>query len=732
MTRIALILLLVFVNFKSLRAGYYSTPAVPNINTNNVIVVTNAAYGAVGDGATTNTAAIQAAIARAAAGGLTNGASGGTVEIPPGIYLCGPLTMASSVNLQLDAGAILRMLPLGMYPGGTNTGTTFISGSRLHDIEISGSGAIDGQGAGWWPYPKMPRAIMISPSECNRILIQNVTLSNSPMFHIAISGSHSGNATVQNVTIRAPSNSPNTDACDVDGTNVLVQNCDISVGDDNFTCGGGTSGVLLTNNTYGTGHGISIGSYTGNGGVSNITVINCTMNGAVNGIRIKSDNDRGGMVQNISYYNISITNVNFPIQIYGYYNEVGTPSSISPYYAATQAVAAVSDTTPIFRNITFSNITATSVKGYPIGVIWARTEMPATNLVFNKLNIAGDRSFDLYNVRGAQFMDCALQTSARSNTFSLFNASVLITNSVPLNQLFTFEGLSTNGYGNALSFYNATGALKNTNALGAGALNLAASVFTVSNNWNFAPQSVLNLTIGTNAASMAVTGDLALGGVVNISAGSGFTNGSYPVMKFAGSLSGLLPEIGSTPAGFSYSYSWNTNTPGLVNLLVSLPAPTNLIATATNLQVNLQWNSVYGAATYNVRRGTTSGGPYALICSGLLGTNYEDTNVTNATAYYYVITANGPGGESLNSVEASAAPLPSALPVNLAVQVVAGQLQMAWPQDHLGWQLQMQTNAPGEGIGTNWFTVSNSSNVMSTNMLISPSNGPAFFRLVYP
>ena len=127
--------------------GYYSTPTLPNIDTKNVIVITNAAYGAVGDGVTTNTTAIQNAIDKAASGGTTNGAAGGTVEIPPGIYLSGPLTMASSVNLQIDAGAILRMLPLGMYPGGTTSGTTFISGSNLHDIEISGSGAIDGQGA---------------------------------------------------------------------------------------------------------------------------------------------------------------------------------------------------------------------------------------------------------------------------------------------------------------------------------------------------------------------------------------------------------------------------------------------------------------------------------------------------------------------------------------------------------------------------------------------------------
>ena len=90
-------------------AGFYSTPALPIINTNNVVSVLT--YGAVGDRVTTNTTAIQNAINKAATAGTTNGAAGGTVEIPPGIYLCGPITLANAVNLQVDAGAILRMLP---------------------------------------------------------------------------------------------------------------------------------------------------------------------------------------------------------------------------------------------------------------------------------------------------------------------------------------------------------------------------------------------------------------------------------------------------------------------------------------------------------------------------------------------------------------------------------------------------------------------------------------------
>jgi polygalacturonase len=711
----------------------YTPPALPIINTNNVVTVTSPPYNAVGDGVTTNTTAIQAAIAKAAAGGTTNGAAGGTVEIPPGIYLSGPLTLASAVNLQIDAGAILRMLPLGQYPGGTNTGTTFISGSNLHDIEISGSGAIDGQGAAWWPYSTVTGALrprMFSPSDCNRLLIQNVTLSNSPMFHIAISGSKSGNSTVQGVTIYAPGSSPNTDACDVDGTNILVQNCNISEGDDDFTCGGGTSGVLLTNNTYGTGHGISIGSYTDSGGVSNITVINCTMNGTVNGIRIKSDAGRGGLVQNITYANIGMTNVNFPIQIYSYYLEVGTPGGISPNYAATQTVAAVTGTTPIYRIITFSNITATSLSGYPIGILWARTEMPMTNIIFNKVHITGNRSFNLYNVHGAQFIDCNLKCTATTNTFQLFNSQAVITNSAPTNTLFTFDGLTTNGYGNQLSFYNASGSLKNTNVFDDGPLTLSSSTLTISNNLTLFPATVLNYSLGTNAATVSVSSNFTLGGTINVMAGAGFSNGVYTLLTCGKILSGNLPALGTTPPNYNYSLYFGAAAPNVVLSVILLP-PANLVATATNLQINLKWNAVNGATSYNLKRGTVSGS-YSTVFSGLTTTNFTDVTVTNTVNYYYVVTAFGAGGESTNSSEVSATPLPSNQPANIVALVVGDQLQLSWPQDHLGWRLQIQTNSLSAGLGTNWSTVANSTNVNQLSVPIISTSDSVFLRLIYP
>ncbi|MGH7952241.1 MAG: glycoside hydrolase family 28 protein [Limisphaerales bacterium] len=567
-----------------------SAPTLPNINTNNVVSILN--FGAIGDGVTTNTTAIQNAINSAASGGMVNGAAGGTVEIPAGIFLSGPLTLKSSVNLQLDGGAILRMLPYDKYPGGIVNPQNFISGSSLHDIEISGAGAIDGQGEPWWPgYKTNNRPIMIRWSDCNREAIQNVTLSNSPEFHISISGSKAANTTVRSVTIRAPSSeanppSHNTDACDVDGTNILVENCNISVGDDDFTCGGGTSGVLLTNNTYGNGHGVSIGSYT-DGGVSNITVINCTFNGTDNGIRIKSDDGRGGLVQNISYYNLGMTNVHFPIQIYAYYNEVGTPSSITPTTAATEPIAAVTGETPVFRNIIFSNITATAISGYPAAIIWARTEMPATNILFSHVNISASKPFEIYNAAQVQIADSQITPPAGSSTFLLFNAQVILTNSAPANPV-SFDGLTTNGYGNVFTLYNTQASLNNTNVFGDGSLTLGSSTLTIGNNLTLFPSTILNYALGTNAATIAVAGNLTLGGTINVTGGAGFANGAYTLLTYAGKLSGALPTLGSKPAGVAYSF--DTNTAGQIKLIAGPSlAPTNLLFQVNGNQLQLSW-----------------------------------------------------------------------------------------------------------------------------------------------
>ena len=410
----------------SAKAQSFVTPALPEIpgRTFNI-----ASYGALGDGMATNTAAFRAAIRAASAAG------GGIVEVPAGVFLCGPIQMASRINLRVSG--TLRMLPLDKYPGGTVKPENFISGEKLNDVAISGAGAIDGQGAPWWPFAKTKganRPRMIALSGCDRVLIEGVTLSNSPMFHIAIGGKLA-NVTVRGVTIRAPAStdpvlpSHNTDACDVSGKDILIQDCDVSVGDDNFTCGGGTSDVLITNCTYGCGHGVSIGSHT-RGGVSNITVINCTFNHTESGIRIKTDRDRGGFVHNLSYRNLRMTGVGCPILIYASYmatdSEYRNLTKLTPAIAAQYPAAPVTELTPFYRDIVFSNITATAEPGSRAGLIWGLPEAAVTNVLLQNVNITADKPFGIFNAQGVRLLDCQITTPAGVNHLSCTNAQVAI------------------------------------------------------------------------------------------------------------------------------------------------------------------------------------------------------------------------------------------------------------------------------------------------------------------
>jgi len=104
---------------------------------------------------------------------------------------------------------------------------------------------------------------------------------------------------------------------------------------------------------------------------------------------------------------------------------------------------------------------------------------------------------------------------------------------------------------------------------------------------------------------------------------------------------------------------------------VTVPAaPTGLTATAGNAQASLTWTASAGATGYNVKRATTSGGPYTTVATGVTGTTYTNTALTNGTTYYYVVSAVNSAGESTNSAQASATPAGTVTPPagNLVVQ----------------------------------------------------------------
>jgi len=387
-------------------------------------------FGVVGDGKTDDAPAIQKAINKAGSQG------GGTVRLSKGTYLSGPLTLVSHLRLQLDAGVILMMLPLDRYPGGNKNPADFISAKGLSDLAIVGEGTIEGQGAAWWPFAKdkdKKRPRMVSIHDCARILVEGVTLKNSPMFHLAM---RADEVTVAKVKIWAPSSkdphnpSHNTDACDVSGHNILVTDCDVSVGDDNYTCGRDTSNVLIKNCRYGTGHGVSIGSYT-QGEVSNITVRDCIFDGTECGIRIKSDRDRGGHVHHLVYENLQMKNVDMPILIYAAYGAKAKAfrdlQKISPETVLTYPTQAVEATTPLYEDITFRNITATVTAGHRAGLIWGLPEAPVGQLVLENVAITADLPLGFYFVKQATLKAVKVVTPAGENKFAEAAAKLTVT-----------------------------------------------------------------------------------------------------------------------------------------------------------------------------------------------------------------------------------------------------------------------------------------------------------------
>ncbi|KUG09147.1 glycoside hydrolase family 28 protein [Solirubrum puertoriconensis] len=362
-----------------------------------------AKYGALPDGKTLSTKAIQKAIDAAAK-------KGGVVTFAPGQYLTGSIFLKRGVTLQLDKGVtLLGSQDLKDYPempsriaGVEMTWpAALINVLDQDNVAITGEGTVDGQGKPFWDKywamrkeydakglrwivdydAKRPRTLLVANS--SNVTLKGITLQRAGFWTVHIL--YSKNVTADGLVVRnnIGGHGPSTDGIDIDSSSyVLVQNCDIDCNDDNFCLKAGrdwdglrvnrpTEYILIQNCVAGAGDGLfTCGSET-SGSIRHVIARGLKAKGTKYGIRLKSATNRGGVVEDILVEDIEMESVRVPIIMtmnwnpsYSYstlpagYTEATLPEHWKKMLAKVEPERG----TPHFRNVTIRNLRATNAK----------------------------------------------------------------------------------------------------------------------------------------------------------------------------------------------------------------------------------------------------------------------------------------------------------------------------------------------------------------------------------
>ncbi|KQR70973.1 glycoside hydrolase family 28 protein [Pedobacter sp. Leaf176] len=406
-------------------------------------------YGAKNDSSKLATTAIKNAIDAASKAG------GGTVYFPAGKYLTGSIHLKSNITIFIDAGAELHFsdnfddyLPMvkSRYEGVDVTSfSPLFYAYKVENISIIGRGLIDGHGKKWWDFvegykegqtrskwqhtfdelnkdiilpddaKQMKRGFLrppfIQPMFCKNIIIDGITIRNSPFW--TINPEFCENVKIHAVTINNPY-SPNTDGINPESCkNVHISDSHISVGDDCITIKSGkdapgrkmavpAENYTITNCTMLSGHGgVVIGSEM-SGDVRKIAISNCVFDGTDRGIRIKTARGRGGVVEEIRVSNIVMKNI-------------GQQAIVLDMQYAKTNPEPVSERTPKFKNIHFSNITGqVNQAAYLNGL----EEMPIENVTFSDINMEAKTGFSITNSNKIEFHNVQVNTEIGSAVYA--------------------------------------------------------------------------------------------------------------------------------------------------------------------------------------------------------------------------------------------------------------------------------------------------------------------------
>lgn len=399
-------------------------------------------FGAIGDSLTDCSEAFKEAIA------ACHEAGGGRVLVPEGKFSSGPIYIKSNVNLHVSKGAtILFSTNPGDYLPLVFTrweGVELMNYSPLiyafeeKNIAVTGEGVLDGQanGTNWWPWKGKEeygwkdgtphqnengnraalfqmaedgvlvaerkfgeghylRPQFVQPYRCENVLIEGVTIINSPMW--ILNPVLCTNVTIEDVTVE--SQGPNSDGCDPESCkNTLIKGCYFNTGDDCIAIKSGrnadgrrikvpSENIVIQNCTMANGHGgVVIGSEI-SGGARNIFAENCQMNSPLldRALRIKTSSMRGGVVENIYLRNIEVGQVaQQVIRVNMFYEDSGAY-------------------TPTVRNIEVRNMNVEN--GGEMGILLEGYEQsPVTNVRFIDVKINSvEEAYKFSNVQDVEF-----------------------------------------------------------------------------------------------------------------------------------------------------------------------------------------------------------------------------------------------------------------------------------------------------------------------------------------
>ncbi len=371
-------------------------------------------FGAVGDGRTDDTDAIQCAVDVCPAGGR--------VTVPSGTYLVRPIVLKSDMTLELCAGAVLlgdtdeehyRILPGEIEDGETGdklqistweglpfpTRQSLVSAFYAKNINIVGQGAIDmnAQNSTWWldvKTRKIGRPRLVFLNHCENVSFHGIRGQNSASWHFHPFFCRDVN--FYNIAVEAPSNSPNTDgtnpeACD----GVRFIGIRYSVGDDAIAIKSGKmyigmkyktacQNITIRNCLMEYAHGAVVLGSEMSGGVRQLDVSQCLFSHTERGMRIKTRRGRGkyAVIDGVEFSNIRMENVMCPLVINMYYfcdpdghEEIVWSKEPHP----------VDDTTPYLGSFVFRDMTCIDCE-WAAGYFYGLTERPVGSVTIENVS----------------------------------------------------------------------------------------------------------------------------------------------------------------------------------------------------------------------------------------------------------------------------------------------------------------------------------------------------------